>query len=139
VSAPDLAKQLAEKRAAREAAQAKAEAGDPDAQLRQAIEDEDAIAQAITEHGAIGDGIELVETTMGTLVFKRPSKAVWRRFSDAPQTRGPDIYALVKPCLVHPTWARFESIVDVYPGTLEAAGVTCTALAQSRTKEAAGK
>lgn len=139
MSAPDLEKQLAAKRAAREAAQAKAEAGDVDAQLRQAIEDEDAIAQAIADHGAIGDAIALVETSMGTIIVKRPKQAVWRRFSDAPQTRGPDILTMVQACRVYPSAQRVEAILDTYPATLEVLGVACTTLAQSRTKEAAGK
>jgi len=134
-----LRAQLAAARAQRETAQEALERAAEIARLKQEIADEPHITKAVEEHGAIDDRIGLVQTAMGVVIVRRPKQAVWRRFSDAGSMKGPDIHTMVKQCLVHPDAARFDSICDAYPATLEIVGGKVATLAQSRTKEAAEK
>jgi len=126
-------------RAAREAAQVKRETEPEDVRLMREIETEDAIAAAIEAHGAVGDKLAVIRTPLGVVILQRPSKPVWRRFSDSKENTGKEGRGFVVPCLVHPTAGRFDEIEREYPAIIEQAVTLLTDLAVARDKEATGK
>lgn len=133
-----LRAQLAEARAKREAKQANAEREDERARLKQELADEPVIEKAIDEHGAIGDGIAVLHTRLGVVIVRRPRQAVWRAFSDK-DVRGSTVHTLVQQCLVHPTKAELDTILNAYPAALEMLGGKVAELATVRERDSAGK
>lgn len=114
------------------------------AQRRQRAADAKAIAKAEDEHGLIGVKIAVVETPAGAVVLKRPSQFEWKKFQDKITSNNgslttDELWRFTKKCLVHPTVAELDSILEEYPGRLGEFGSAVNALATGRAKELAGK
>ncbi len=68
-----------------------------------------------------GDKLALVTTPLGEIVFKRPSRAVYDKWSDdnsSGKSRSATARELAQNCLVYPTFAEFTAILDELPGLL---------------------
>lgn len=107
-----------------------------------ALADDKALADAIAKHGQIGKGVALVETPDGMIVVKRPNPILFRRFQDTSKGEAPtldEVEKLVRPCVVHPSIASFESILDAQPGVLVRCGNAVCALAGVAQGEVRGK
>lgn len=134
-----LRAQLAAARAPREQTQASKEREAEIARLKQELADEPAIAAAVETHGAIGQAIGVLHTPSGVVIVKKPRQASWRRFSDSGAIKGSDVHTLLQACLVHPTKADLDRILDAHPAAVETLGGIITGLAAAGTKEAAEK
>jgi hypothetical protein len=114
------AKAALEEAAARRAANA-AKRETPESRAKRAeleAENEIALANAEEAHGEIGVVLATVTTADGHLVVvKRPHPLVWRTARQEIQTKNDqklDAAAakLVRQCLVHPTQAAYEALVE---------------------------
>jgi hypothetical protein len=74
------------------------------------------IAKAEEEIGPIGTKIALVETTLGTIIVKRPNHLVWKKYTRKEKVSADDVEALIRTCLVYPEKARFDAIWEELPG-----------------------
>ena len=61
-------------------------------------------------------------TGHGPVLFRRPSRGDFKRFvsqiSDAKTDKASAMEALVRSCVLHPTGAAFDAILDDMPGLL---------------------
>lgn len=106
-------------------------------QAKQRLEDEQAIDAAEREHGV--RRIAVVETEGGAVIVKRPHANTFRKFQDKGTTDSQALETLVRPCLVHPTLARFESICAEEPAVLLRVANAVSRLAGVRAEELSGK
>lgn len=104
-----------------------------------AILDEQAIARAEDEHGALGRFIAVVQTDLGAVIVKRPHAATFRKFQDAASLKTRDLDALVRPCLVHPDRGGLDQILAEQPATLVRLANAVSELAGARVEEVSGK
>lgn len=100
---------------------------------------EEAITAAVAEHGDIGVNLGTVETRLGVVILKRPKPGIWKKFADKGDTKSATIDSLVRPCVVYPSLAEFDAILDAVPAALIACGDMVALLAGVRDKEAAEK
>jgi integrase len=84
--------------------------------LENEVRDAPAIAAAVQEHGPIGTKTALVETSMGTIVVKRPQHLVWKKYTQKDKVTPDDVERLIRSCLVYPDKARFDEIWETLPG-----------------------
>jgi len=136
------AKRLAEVRARRaeiDDARARAEAErETTATLEReerALADAEALVAAEAAHGPEGKRIRALQTPMGLIIVKRPGKASFRRFMDTREASTDDAERLVRQCVVHPSRAEFDAIVDEYPALWIRLAGAVTKLAGHRAEE----
>lgn len=133
----ELREKIAGEQRAREE---RAAAGTKDAQvasLEQQLVDEQAINAAIEKHGE--GKVAVHRTPLGAVVTKRPVHMHYRRFINAKDISSDDAHKLVLTCLVHPTAARFEQIVEELPATSLLVAGQLLDLAAGRKVELEGK
>lgn len=104
-----------------------------------ALRDEPHIAKAEEEHGALGEGIAVIDTPRGAIVIKRPHHLVFRKFSAKEKPKIDEIEAFVRSCLVYPAKDTFESIAEEFSGTYGACVNAITVLMTNTSKERSGK
>jgi hypothetical protein len=79
----------------------------------------------------------------GTVLIKKPSRAVWGRFVDAlsddDASKSRAITELVDSCVVDPEQAEFKTIVDEYPAIVQTIANTIKEVAGLSTKKKAVK
>jgi len=121
-AAPDPTARLAEVRTKRAAladararAQAEREVHETLEREERALGDAEALAAAEAKYGPEGQRIRAVETPMGVIIVRRAGQASFRRFMDSPKASVDEAERLVRPCIVHPSRAEFEAIMDEYP------------------------
>lgn len=134
-----LRAQRTELRASRENRNAVAELQAQVEQEELALRNEQALAEAEEQHGPLGDKIAAVYTRMGVVIVKRPVSMVFKRFQEAGKTKHEDFDRLVRPCLVYPTKAEFDRIVEEQPATLIRCADAVAVLAGVQTDDNAGK
>jgi hypothetical protein len=109
----------------------------------QALKDDQAIADAEVEHGPVGKRIEVVRTSLGVVIVRRPNPAAMRRFQDrsisSKDLTMDDCEQLVRPALVYPDKATFDKWTQEQPGILPRCAGACSRLAGVRADEMAGK
>jgi len=134
------ARKLAEVRAKRAAiddarARAEVERETSDALEREerALADAEALAAAEAQYGR--NKIRAVETPLGSIILKRSGNAAYRRFMDASKATTDEAERLVKPCVVYPSRAEFERILDEYPALWVRLAGALTKLAGHRNDE----
>lgn len=117
---PELADALDRKAAAEARAAARRKAEEPANELRDAL-DAAALAEAVADHGEIGDAIATINTPAGRVIVKRPTAARWRSaMKDMEKTKTAELEEaaknLVKDHLVHPLpVSRYFEIAERYP------------------------
>lgn len=124
-----LRAQAAELRLKREEREAKETPARELAAAQQALRDEQALNDAIDEHGAVGVHLATVQTSMGLVILKRASAMRFRRFQDKGDATTEDVLALVRPCVVWPTPAEFDNMLNDLPATLTRIASAVIALA----------
>jgi hypothetical protein len=142
----DLEEKIATARAAREAREAKREdsaraqrlADELEAEER-ALADLDVLDKIEAEHGPENKRWRKVPTGLGLVVVKRPALATFRKYQDKGKTDSASLDQLVRPCLVHPTKAEFDRIVEQEPAALMRAANAVCYLAGIRKDDASGE
>lgn len=127
---------VARKRAAREAAEA------PHRELeaeRIALANDQAIEDAESAIGPVGKKIAVVQTDLGVVIVKRPHAALFKRFQDRGKATSKEQGELVRPSLVYPELAAFETICEELPATLLRCANAVAELAGIRADEIAAK
>lgn len=142
----DPAAELAElraKRAALAAAKEKRDEARSAAELlvaeKQALRDDEAIEQFEAEIGAVDKKIAVIHTDLGAVILKRAHPAMFKRFQDRGDFKTEAVDKLVRPCLLYPTPAEFDRILDELPATLVRLGNAVSALAGQRSEDVTGK
>jgi hypothetical protein len=102
-----------------------------------ALRDAPGIEKAEIEHGA--GKIATVVTCLGAIVVRRPHVAAYRRFQDQASSKSEDVIKLVRPCVVYPTAAELDRILDEQPGTLALLAEAVATLAGAAQQERQGK
>jgi hypothetical protein len=72
---------------------------------------------------------------VGAVIVKRPTMNVFRRYQDSGTTETKDWENLVKPCVLYPTRAEFDAMVERVPMLLAHAANTCIHLAGLRAED----
>lgn len=83
---------------------------------------DDATLQKLkVEHG---NGLYLLEAGDHAIVARAPGRAVWKKFRATLTTdrKADALELLVRDCVVHPTGAEFEAMLDERPGLAETFG-----------------
>jgi hypothetical protein len=125
--------------AAREEREARASADDEIEAERVAIESEKAIAAAVQEHGPLDKKIACVDTDLGIVLVKRPHHVLYRKFQDSGEATTAEFDKLVRPCVVHPSRARWDAMLEDQPGILPRVAAAVCTLAGARLKDVGGK
>jgi hypothetical protein len=125
--------------AAREARDAERSAAELVAVEERGLAEDEAIAAAEVEHGAVGKKIFVVRTPAGIVIVKRPNHVLYRRYQDKGEATSLEFEKLVRPCLVYPSVEQFDRLLDDLPGILIDVANGVAYLAGSRAKEQLGK
>lgn len=143
--ADQLEEQLKAVRARRAAladAQAKRNTPTLESQLAEemrALADDELIDRYETEVGPQDTMIKVIRSEVGTVIVRRPHRAVFQRFQDKGTVKTADLEGLVKPSLLHPDKAAFDLMVDQLPALLGRCANACCNLAGVRTEELQSK
>jgi hypothetical protein len=108
----ELAKWQEAREERRKAEHARREVEAAEAEVRDAPH----IAKAEEEIGPIGTRIQLVETSLGTIIVRRPNHLVWKKYTRKEKVTADDVEQLIRTCLVYPDKARFNEIWEELPG-----------------------
>jgi hypothetical protein len=93
-----------------------------------------------TAHGyKPGVDMDVVESRVGDVIIKRPTMAVYRRFQDSGTNETKDLDNLVRPCVLHPSRAEFDQMVEALPLLLAHCADLAVMLAGYRAKKNQGK
>jgi transcription initiation factor TFIIIB Brf1 subunit/transcription initiation factor TFIIB len=84
------------------------------------------------EHGAVGKEIDIVQSDVGAVIVKRPTMTTYRRFQDSGKVETKDFEQLVRPCILYPSRAEFDQLVDQRPMLLAHCADACISLAGLR-------
>lgn len=94
------------------------------------------------EHGKIGVCIQIVrlddETDGRAVILKRPNMTVFRRYQDG-KNESKDVDNLVRPCVLYPSKAEFDLLVQEKPFLIVRCGNVCSTLAGVRRDDVAAK
>jgi len=99
--------------------------------------DAEAIAKAEEEIGE--RRIAVIRTELGAVIVKRPNPVLYKRFRDKESAKTQDLEMLVRPCLVHPPFARFDAMLEEQPAVLDRVADRVVFLAGFRGKEVSEK
>lgn len=128
---------LARARAEREAAEA------PMRKLaaeKLALACEEAIELAEQREGPVGVKIAVVRVEgVGVIIVRRAHPAAFRRYMDRGEFKTKHLDELVRTCLVHPTLAEYEAMIDAQPALLVSITDAISGLAGVRAEQVAGK
>lgn len=108
------------------------------AEERAATEAE-AVADAVEAHGAIGEKIAIVSTSMGPVILKRSNPVLFKKFMDAGKTTMDAYDKLVRPCIVYPDIKTYDRIAEELPAVTVECADKVSELAGFRAKERSGK
>jgi hypothetical protein len=119
IMSPELAEALDRKAAAEARTAARRKAEEPANKLRDAL-DAAALAEAVADHGEVGDAIAVVRTGAGIVIVKRPTASRWRSaMKDMEKTKTAELEEaaknLVKDHLVYPKAPAYFAIAERYP------------------------
>jgi hypothetical protein len=128
--------ELAAKRAAREAIEAE-ENSARDAEL--ALEHERAIEEKGAPLGRRGVHWQILATTEGPVIVKRPPRIIWNQLQELDKLSTVNVNNAVVHCLVVPDSKRYYEMCDLIPGLSRRVGNSCSELADGERKELQGK
>ena len=103
---------------------------------RELAEDE-VLDRLAEEHGH--KHIELVRCEYGAVIVKRPHLATYRRFQDAGKSDTKTYDQLVRPCVLYPSKAEFDALLEQQPHLLTRCADAVVRLAGVRTEEVQAK
>lgn len=130
-----LREQRAALAAAREARTAEAEAARELEVAQRELRDEIALNDAIEKHGEVGTHLAVLQTSSGLVIIKRSSAMKFRRFQDKGDATTEDVLALVRPCVVWPSPAELDVMLEDLPATLTRIASAVIELAGQRSGE----
>lgn len=102
---------------------------------QRALDDERALDEMVEKYGPVDKAICTVETDAGLIILRRPTSLKFRRFQDKGSFASDDVLAFVRPCVLHPASAAFESILDELPATLTRLANALVTVCGQRTEE----
>lgn len=105
----------------------------------QALADDEAIERAEIEFGPVGKKIGVVKTALGAIVLRQSHPLKFKRYQDKGSSEYDDLDLLVRPCVLHPTIARFNEIMQELPFTMTRCANMVSVLAGVRVEELKGK
>lgn len=91
------------------------------------------------KHGPVGRRIMRIDTDEGMLVVGKANDLHYRRFVDRGKTNTEELMKLVRPCLLYPSKADFDRILQEVPAALVRCADAVCHLAGVRKDEAEGK
>jgi hypothetical protein len=104
-----------------------------------ALEDEQAILDAETEHGADRKKIYVCRTAAGLVIVKRPHPLLFRKYMDGDEKGSQENEQLIRSCLVYPSVEKFDRMLDDQPALLIELANKVVWLAGFRAKEVSAK
>lgn len=94
------------------------------------------------KHGKIGVCIQIVrlddERDGRAVILKRPNMTVFRRYQDG-DNESKDVDNLVRPCVLYPSKAEFDLLVQENPFLIVRCGNVCSTLAGVRREDVSTK
>lgn len=105
----------------------------------QGLADDQALAKAELEIGPVGKKLAVCKTPRGSVIVKKPNHVLFRRFQDSGADSTDEFEKLVRPCVVHPSPAAFDALLEEYPAALTAIATQVCALAGAQLKQLGGK
>lgn len=93
------------------------------------------LAELEAQHGKLGREIDVVDSPEGAVIVKRPTMNVFRRFQDSGTTESKDFEQLVRPCILYPSRAEWESMCEKVPMLLAQCASACIRLAGLRAED----
>lgn len=102
---------------------------------RRELKEAKALDEREREFGAVGKEIDIVHSDVGAVIVKRPTMTVYRRFQDSGKTETKDYEQLVRPCILYPSRAEFDQLIEQRPMLLVHCADACIALAGLRASE----
>lgn len=87
-------------------------------QAERALKLAEKLPELEAQHGRVGEKMAVVETSLGSIVVKRPNALLFRRFLDNEKTNTTEIEKLVRSCLVYPSAGEVDRIFDEQPASL---------------------
>jgi hypothetical protein len=105
------------------------------------LQNDIALQRAEQQHGREGVMIKRVlsEREQGCVIVKRATAAAFRRFQDAGELEFPIMSALVRPCVVHPDLATFDTMMDEEPAMMVRIASAVCELAGARAEKVSAK
>jgi hypothetical protein len=103
------------------------------------LADDKAIAEAEEKYGPIGKKIAVVPTDLGAVIVKKPHHVLFKRFQDSQEATHEEFEKLIRPCVVYPDRARFDTLLEELPASTIRIANACAVLAGVKMKEATGK
>ena len=97
------------------------------------------IAELVGKHGAIGVGILVVATRLGSVVVTRPAAQLFRRFADTGSVQSADLERLVRKCVLYPDASGLDKILDEQPASLPRIADAVVTLGGASAEARAGK
>lgn len=117
----------------------------PDEQVaiaERALAADKALDELEQTHGKIGVVIQIVrlddEKDGRAVILKRPNMTVFRRYQDG-KNESKDVDNLVRPCVIYPSKAEFDLLVQENPFLIVRCGNVCSTLAGVRRDDVAAK
>lgn len=137
----EAARAAREKRDAENASKARLDRlrADTEAEER-ALAEERQIDELTEKYGPVGKAWDFVRTDAGMIAVKKPNHLLFKRFQDKESTKTDDLdVLLVRPCLIYPSKAEYDRIIEEVPAALTKAGNAIAALAGFRREDLAKK
>jgi 23S rRNA-/tRNA-specific pseudouridylate synthase len=105
----------------------------------QSLANEKKLAELEQIHGPAGKAIKAVYVDTVMVVVKKPNHLHVKRFMDKEETKSEDLDMLVRPCLVYPSKAEFDALVEAHTALLAKAANAVSYLAGFRKEDLAKK
>ncbi len=83
-----------------------------------ALKEEQVLDELVAVHGALDRQLARVQTTEGMIVVKKPNHLLFKRYQDKGTTDTVALEQLVRPCLVYPSKAHFDALLEEVPAAL---------------------
>jgi hypothetical protein len=99
------------------------------------LREQEKLAELEMQHGKVGREIDILESPVGAVILKRPTMNVFRRFQDSGTTESKDFEQLVRPCVLYPSRADFETMCEQVPMLLAQSAAMCIRLAGLRAED----
>jgi hypothetical protein len=102
------------------------------AELELAIKNEEAIAEAVQKHGALGVAIAAIPTRLGVIIVSAPKHMTVRKFRSANGDINRAYEDLIAPNLIYPPKADYDVILEKQNAVLAEVGLAVLNLAGMR-------
>lgn len=103
------------------------------------LANEKKLAELEQQHGPAGKAIKAVYLDAIMIVVKKPNHLHVKRFMDKEETKTEDLDLLVRPCLLYPSKAEFDALVEENAALLVKAANAVSYLAGFRKEDLSKK